>query len=112
MLAPVAQGIPLSRASGDTQAPFYLVLCKTMQKGTAGQKGTADPSPDQKQDRNASDCPVCLGLSFAKSVLMPALGELAVFDTQPRTFAFTTANDTGDGRPVLRSHARAPPLSA
>ena len=106
MLVPVAQGIPLSGVSDDTQAPFYLVLCKTMQKGTSG------PSPDQKQDRNASDCPVCLGLSFAKSVLMPTLGEIPVYGTQSRAFVFNPANETGDGRSVLRNHARAPPISA
>ncbi len=105
MLVPVAQGIPLSGATGDTQAPFYLVLCKTMQEGTA------NSSPDPQQDRDASDCPVCLGLTFAKSVLMPSLGALAAGDGQLRTFAFNKANETGDGRRALHSHARAPPTS-
>jgi len=105
MLVPVAQGIPLSGAMDETQAPLYLVLCKTMQDGTSG------PSPDPKQDRNVSDCPVCLGLSFAKSVLMPTFGALAVCDSQLRTLAFNRANETGNGRPVRRSYARAPPVS-
>jgi len=80
-----------------------MVLCKTMQKGAS------EPSPEQ--DPNASDCPVCLGLSFGNSVLLTALAETPVCDIQPRAFIINMANETGDGRALSHAHARAPPLT-
>ncbi len=113
MLAPIAQGIPLYGASDDMQTPFYLVLCKAMQRGISGPAPSPDQNQDQDQDQNqnGSDCPVCLSFSFGKSVLFTPLAEPLVCEIHPFTFVINTESETGDGRHVSRAHARAPPLS-
>ena len=103
MLAPVAQGIPLSGVTDDMQTPFYMVLCKAMQRGTS------EPAPEQTP--NTLDCPVCLGFSSAKSVLLSPLAEPGACEFDHLAFVINTKSDMGNGRLIPRAHARAPPVS-
>jgi hypothetical protein len=103
MLATVAQGIPLSGATDDAQAPFYMVLCKAMQRGTS------EPAPEQGPD--TLDCPVCLGFSSVKSVLLSPLAEPSPCLFNHLSFDVNSKSDGGDGRLISHARARAPPVS-
>lgn len=103
MLIPVAQGIPLSNAAEGFKTPFYMVLCKAMQKGTGGTDHAPDDIPD------LSDCPVCIGFAFGKSVLSTP----QACDPKPQSsllaLVFGATDDVINGREVSSSLARAPP---
>ncbi|MBC8268945.1 MAG: hypothetical protein H8E36_09375 [Rhodospirillaceae bacterium] len=105
MLATLAQGVPLSGASEGTQAPFYMVLCKAMQRGTS------EPTPAPEQSPDTFDCPVCLGFSTAKSVLLTPLAQSLPCEFVHLAFVINTKGDAGDGRLISHAHARAPPVS-
>lgn len=106
MLVPMAQGIPLSKSVDDFNAPFYVVLCKAMQNGTGGADHTPDKAPD------LSDCPVCIGYAFGKSMLSAPLVCDPVPENNFLAFLFNSADETRVGRQNSRSSARAPPVTA
>jgi hypothetical protein len=83
-----------------------MVLCKAMQRGTS------QPEVPPEQNPNFSDCPVCLGFAFGKSVLFSPLATNPVPQGLPLVFTFNTNDEADNGRGTSRTHARAPPLSA
>ena len=106
MLVPVAQGIPLAGLSDNSQEPFYMVLCKAMQKGTGGGDNGPEKTPDM------SDCPVCIGFAFGKTVLTSPLASNPIPENRFVAVVFDWADETRHGRRVSKTCARAPPVSA
>lgn len=105
MLAPVAQGVPLSAMDEGQSAPFFMVLCKAMQSGS-------DRAADSRPDTDLSECPVCLGFAFTGSLLSPIASDYLLADLRPLAFGIEKDADARSERLSFGRQARAPPQQA